>query len=185
MGTGPLYTENAQVVQDQKIILGEPYVATYSIPFTVSTSLGTDHLLQIMAGASLNVRIRAIYMAQGSAASAAGTQQIQVLRLTTAGTGGSAITPTAYDTSDAASGATAMSVPTSKGTEGAVLLRLIYPIVTTLPVQYAPQPQWFQEENHKPIIIPAGTANGIALKPVVAISGMNLTGYVEFSETSY
>jgi hypothetical protein len=184
------YTENAQVVYDQKFIPGEFYLASYSVVAeAVSIATANDHVLQIMAGASLNVRIREIKIEQAANATGAGAKSLQVLRLTTAGTGGTAITPSKFDTSDAASGATAMTLPTVKGTESTLLKSTIMvfrqAISATSGGQLDDDFTWVQKPNEKPLIIPAGVANGIAIKIVNATAGSTVTVNVELVETSF
>jgi len=177
-------TIGANTVLDEFTIPGEYPLATYTVQAqAVSGATAASHLMQLMAGASLNVRIRRIYL-HGIAATA-GTVRFEIVRLTTAGTGGTAVTARPYDSADSAAGAAGMTLPTVKGTEAAFTL---WPI-TVGEAAAAPQTEanasgWQQVGNGKPIIIPAGTANGIALK----CSGLAATTFdvvIEFVETSF
>lgn len=189
-GTGPKVHTNqrtigANNVEDTVSIQGEHYLATYSVAptSTISVATSTDHLLQIMAGASLNVRIKRIVITQAAAATTATNAQIQIVRLTTAGTGGTSQTPAKYDNGDAAAGATAMTLPTAKGTEGTFLYAAAMSYVSALP--NAREWRWEEHPGMKPIIIPAGTANGIAIRNGAAVAAGSVVVAVEFTETSF
>lgn len=179
------YTENAQVVYDQKFVLGEPYLASYSFSVAgISIATGNSHLLEIMAGGSLNVRILHVRIRQ-NAANTTGVIPFVIVRLSTAGTGGGAVTASRYDTSDAASGATGMTLPTAKGTEGAQLWAESAPLKDGLGGSLAPI-DWVPQPRSKPWIIPAGAANGIAIKNVGASGGGGTFDIdVECVETSF
>ena len=45
--------------------------------------------------------------------------------------------------------------------------------------------EWSQHPNGKPIIIPAGTSNGLAIKSTTAIANAGVLVNVEFTETSF
>jgi len=175
----------ANTVEDEVVILGEPYLASYiARTDSISTTTADSHVLQVMAGASLKLRIRRIFIGQSGSTTADTNTRIAVVRLTTAGTGGTAITPGPVDTADAASGATAMTLPTSKGTEGTILAYL--PIgMTAGMISVDNQIEWSQLPQHKPIIVPAGTSNGIALKVVVAANLGAVVCRVEFDEANF
>lgn len=179
-------TIGANTVLDEVVVLGEQYLASYSARFSaISVATDNDHILQIMAGASLKVRIRKIAIYQQALASAANELSFGVLRLTTAGTGGTSVTPQPYDTADAASGAAAMTLPSAKGTEASVsLLRFTMALYATEPAGRTSN-GWEQLPTQKPIIIPAGTSNGIALKITTGRAGATVSGFVEFDESSF
>lgn len=176
-------TIGANAVEDEVILHGEPYLATYGITPTATLSMATanDHLVQIMAGASLNVLVRRIRLYQVVAVTTAASSSFQLLRLTTAGTGGTALTPAPFDSTDAAAGATAMTLPTVKGTEGVVLAYTTCSMIQTAPAGGPGQStllvEWdFDRLRTKGLRIPAGATNGIALKHLTA----NAAGTVIF-----
>lgn len=177
------------LVQDQFVIPGEYPIASYNaIAAGISIATINDHQLQIMAGSTNHVRIRRITIEQSGNATTASVLSIIVVRLTTAGTGGSSVTPARYDNGDAASGATAMTLPSSKGTESTELQRtalLMRQTVATAGAQYDDKYEWVQSANVKPIIIPAGTSNGIAIKNLAAVAAATVTINVEFVEVPY
>lgn len=179
------YTEGGVTVHDEKMILGEPYLASYTVAFqSVSIATVDSHIIQIMAGASLNLRIRRIRLYQSALASAASTALMITHRLTTAGTGGTSITARPFDTGDAAAGATAQTLPTAKGTEGVFLERWSMGLLAAQPITTVPF-EWTQLPNQKPIVISAGVTNGFVIKNATAVTGATVSGWVEFDETSF
>lgn len=143
-----------------------------------------------MAGSSNRVRVRRIEVAQMVNATTAAMCQWAVYRLTTAGTGGTSITPQLLDPSDSPVSATAMTLPTAKGTEGALLwsgATAMYQTISATPANY-PQPFIildFDGNRRKPIHIAAGTSNGIALKNITAIANATVIVTAWFTETSF
>lgn len=171
--------------REQYVQLGEPALPTFTCS-TSGTSVATsgDHILQLMAPASSYVRIHRIFISQAVLASANTAGGIQIIRLTTAGSGGTTRSPVAFDTGDTA-GATGQSLPSSKGTEGNVLLfaRMYY--VQTAPITNVSTWEWHASDRGKPIIIPSGTANGIAVKTTNSVTGAQADVVIEFTETSF
>lgn len=173
---------------DQYTLPAEYDLPSYILTGTaVSIAVANDHILAIMAGASLNVRIRRIRIEQASNATTAGFTNFDIYRLTTAGTGGTAVTPAAFDTTDTA-GATGRTLPAVKGTETTFLLRttlIMRQAVLTTATQPEEMYEWVQLPNMKPIVIPAGTSNGLALKSSTASAGATVHVTFEFVETSF
>jgi hypothetical protein len=171
--------------REQYVQLGEPALPTYTCS-TSGTSVATsgEHILQLMAPAGSYVRIHRIFISQAVLASAATAGGIQILRLTTAGSGGTTRAPVAFDTGDTA-GATGQSLPSSKGTEGNILLfaRMYY--VQTAPITNTSTWEWHASDRGKPIIIPAGTSNGIAVKTTNSVTGAQADVVIEFTETAW
>lgn len=176
----------ANTTIDQFVLPGEYPMASYSIAVeNVSAATLNDHLLQIMAGSSLNVRVRSISIEQSSNAGAVNLMTAQIMRLTTAGTGGGAITPSKHDNGDAAAGATAMTLPTVKGTESTLLKRATCAARAAFQSTAEDSWAWVQQPGVKPIIIPAGTSNGIAFKSITAIATATWNIHVEIVETAF
>lgn len=168
-------TIGGNTVHNEAMVLAEPHLASYLVSVGPSTATANSHLLQIMAGATLKVRIRRIEVHQELLATTATLMDLRLYRLTTAGTGGTAGTLAALDPSESAAGATAMTLPTTKGTEGA-LLGLQNPYMLQTIGASAPLIQpialWdFDRLRSKPLVIAAGTSNGIAIKNVDAVAG--------------
>lgn len=182
-------TISATLIQDQFMLPGEYPYASYSIVsgFT-STATTSSHLLQIMAGSSLNVRLRRLRVEQVANATGAALLSFEVMRLTTAGTGGTVITPGKYDTADAAAGATAMTLPTAKGTESTTLVWAVIIMrqaILTTGTQPEETYEWEQHPGMKPIIIPAGTSNGLAVKIGNGIAAGTVVVTAEIVETAF
>lgn len=184
-------TISSVLVQDQVVIEGEPHLATYAVPFdTTSVATLNDHVFQLMAGSSLHVYVRRIYLAQQGFATTA-TTVLDVRRLSTAGTGGTAATPNPLDPSDAACGATFMNLPSSKGTEvgSSSLFRVPVTFAATSTTTVLMPPSLdlaFDIRGAKSLRIAAGTSNGIALKLLLTGGASNtVAGFVVFSEASY
>ena len=185
-------TIGAQNVEDEVVLLGENYLATYNVNTAAGSILlttATSHTLELMAGASLKVRVRRIEVYQMLMATAAAMCQWQLWRLTTAGTGGTAYTPAPLDPADAASGATAMSLPTVKGTESTLILNAASYIMQTVgastPLNEPILVLDFDRPRSKPLIIPAGATNGIALKQVTGVAVASVFVNILFDETSF
>lgn len=182
-------TIGANSVIDQFVLPGEyPYASYTAIGGGISAATANDHIIEVMAGSSLPVKVRRIRVEQGVSATTATTLSVQVLRLTSAGTGGTAVTTRQFDTADSASGATAMTLPSSKGAEGVVLAMssiVMRQAVGATTAQVDDFYEWTQLPNQKPIIIPAGTTNGIAIKNLAAIAGSSLIVTVEFTEMNF
>lgn len=179
-------TVGGNAVDEPIVIEGESYLPSY-IALAVNPGLDTanSHLLQLMAGSSLNLRVRRIVIDQGANATTAAVGAVEVWRVTTAGTGGTAITPAPLDTADGPSGATARSLPTAKGTESTVFWQFSIPWRNTAPVSGGVNSrwEWTPQPGMKPLIVPAGTTNGIVIKLVTAIANATCDAWIEFAET--
>jgi hypothetical protein len=178
----------ATTVEDEFVIPGEYPLATY-VGQSAASSIATanDHV-QLMAGGALNVRIRRIRVEQAGLATAAAIAAFGVYRLSTAGTGGGVVTPRPLDSADAACGATMMTLPTVKGTE-AVNELFRRRMVLTQTVATAGGAlgawEWVAAPGSKGILIPAGAANGIAIKNLAAYAGASIDVSIDFVETSF
>jgi hypothetical protein len=164
--------------------------ATYTVSaFATSYATANAHPLQIMAGSSLNVYIWRIQIIMAAVATAATQDYIEFRRLTTAGTGGTAITPAPHDTTDAAAGATGMTLPTAKGTEGTLLyystIQQLQTIPTAGPFHTVLLDLDFDRPHAKPWRIAAGTSNGICIKSITAATGATCSVNVLITESNY
>lgn len=180
------YTENASVVYDQKVIPGEAYLPVYSVSaVAVAVSTSNSHILEIMAGSTLNVRIRRIVVTQFAPPASTTAIPFQIWRVSTAGTGGSVITAQPYQTTDIAAGTTAMTLASSKGTESVQLWQESIWLGTVAIPAPNNNLRWAQLDFSKPIVIQAGTSNGIAIKNTASVATATIDVVVEFCETSY
>lgn len=186
-------TIGANSVEDEYVLIGEQGLAAYGVATGSSVSIATanDHIFQLMAGASLNVFVRRIRVFQTVVATTAALIQFHLLRLSTAGTGGTAITPSPFDSADAASGATFMTLPTVKGTEGVRLGMAAAEVTQTVPTggsgQAALLAEWDFDKllRTKAVRIPSGAANGICLKNINATAGASVQVEVILTEANY
>jgi hypothetical protein len=184
-------TIGANLIQDEFVLPGEfPYASYFVLGSNTSIATANDHIMTVNAGASLPVRIRRIYVVQGTNATTAAVGSLELWRTTTAApTGGAPITPAKYDTADPAAGCTAMTLPTVKATEGTQLFRETFNAQQTSGVSPGPNRktllEWVQLPGSKPIIIPAGTTNGIAIKSTAAIAAATVNVMIELVETNF
>lgn len=187
-------TIGANTVHDELVLAGIPYYASYHVVFSgISLATAGSHVLQIMAGGSLNVYLMGIVMWQAASATTAAYIEWSIRRLSTAGTGGASTgAPPPLDAADGGSGATAMTLPTVKGTEGSVPWRSASYLVQTpgaagapmLPILEYP-PRDAARGLYKPIRIPAGTTNGIAFRNDTGHAGATVTGTATIIEANF
>lgn len=175
----------ANTVEDEVVVLGESYLPTYSVNTLATMATAGDHLLALMAGASLNLRIRRIYIEQFALATTSDTVRINVSRLTSAGSGGTVVTPTRFNLGDPAAGATCRSLPSTKGTEIDALIRLSLGLASADPIGPTARYEWRSQQGAQPIIVPAGAANGLCLINVVAAASASVNVGIEFDESSF
>ena len=75
-------TIGANAVEDEYVLPGEfPLPGYFAVANAVAATTANDHLLQVMAGASLKVRIRRISVSQNQLATARGILQCGVSEL--------------------------------------------------------------------------------------------------------
>lgn len=178
-------TIGANLVEDEIVVLGEPYLPGYTVEANNISAAAAGHIIQIMAGASLKVRIRSISI-DLSAATAAGRLVLGLKRLTTAGSGGVGVTPSQLDPADAAAGATAQTLPTALGTiSGGYFVMPVFQTNAANPQPSGQRFTWTRSPHQKPLIIPAGAANGLALIIVSTVAGSTVNAWIEFDESSF
>lgn len=176
----------ADTVHDGVTVLGLCPYPTYSLSAAgITTATAASHILQMMAGANLAVYITRIKIAQRALATASTVQQFEIRRLTTAGTGGTVVTPQAFDATDPAAGGTGMTLPTAKGTEGNLLRLMTVGLTQTAPVTNVNSDEWILNFYTKPIRISNGVTNGLVIKNVTAIATASVDVTFEFFELSY
>lgn len=169
--------------EDQYVQQGESDYATYTqVVSNVSAATSADHVLQIMGDGTNYCRIKRVEIQQRALAASATTMVIQLIRLSTAGTGGATVTPRGHDAADTYAGA-AMALPSAKGTEGVTLHQWYLPIVAAQPM--IERIVWDSRLDAKPYIFGSGTANGVCLKVVTGVASVTLDINVEFVVTSY
>lgn len=164
-------------VEDEAVFPGEYPYPTYAVLANgISVATANDHVLQLMAGTTNKVKVRRIRVSQSGLATTAAFGFFEIWRVTTAGTGGTAVTARPMDTANTYSGA-AMTLPTVKGTESVLIdrARILIGQSTTLvqtDVWDWPEPDPFGRTQS--LIIPAGVANGIVVKSTAAIAAASV-----------
>jgi hypothetical protein len=178
-------TISATAKEDQYVLDGEPAAATYvAIAKTIVTTTSASHILFLMGDGTNYCRMRRLFVRQVVAAGAATLAELSIFRLSTAGSGGGAITARPYDSADAAFGGTIQTLPSSKGTEGVELWHDRLWLTNSI----AAQPnsvEWVARPGQKPIIWGSATTDGIALKIVTGIATSTLDVMVEFTNLAY
>lgn len=183
-------TVASQTVYDEAIAHAIPHYPTYMVR-AYGVSLGVaagSHLVQVMAGSTNNVYITNIRMYQLNMATALTAGQYSVVRLSSAGSGGTALTPNPLDTADPAAGATARQGITTPGTEGTTLLTRPGVIIAALTAAVSRNEPFIFEASglyKKALKIPAGVTNGICLRNAVDAPGATCVIEIEFFEAPY
>lgn len=168
-------TKDVGTVQEQQVVLSEPFLAGYTVSVTTAITLATagNHLLQLMAGANNHLILRRIQVWQLAVASAAQACVFQLLRLTTAGTGGTSYTPRKKDPADGVAEATAMANITggSRGTESDILWTGVGYCFSAVPSVYVPLVDLdFRDDHSKAPRAASGGTLGIALKNITGVT---------------
>jgi hypothetical protein len=178
----------ASTVSDEFVLPGEYPYPSYTVTTDGGVALATanSHLLQVMAGASNHLRVRRITISALGVPAAVTAMEIQIVRIiTTAGTGGTVKTPRRMVSADAAAGATAMTLPTVKGTEGDIWLsRGVIWGTAALPLP-KPEFDWVQQPNEEPFLIAAGITNGFVIKNITGVATATVVVSVELVETAF
>lgn len=179
---------DAATVETYKYVKDEPFMHSYTAVVTAAVAMSTanSHLIQLMAGGTLRVGLRSILIEQVANATGIARIQLQLYRLTTAGTGGTSITPRPLDPLNSSVGATVMTLPSSKGTEGVLIDQrhmLIHTTATTIGVDPL---RWdLETERTQSAWITAGTSNGLAVKCVPSDASATFRMTMTFVEASY
>lgn len=169
--------------EDQFIQQGESAYPTYTARASdIATTTTADHVLQIMGDGTNYSRLKRLQVT-GYNSSANNVVLLHLVRLSTAGTGGTSVTASPHDTADTYGGG-AMTLPTGKGTEGAILMSfyLSLPVVGT---HYGAPFEWQELPGMKPIIFGTATSSGIALKIAAGIANGVVAVNATFVTTSY
>lgn len=183
-------TIGANNVEDEVVIPGEPYLATYLAEMATAVTMNNvanTQLWQLMAGATLKIYVRRITIFQLAVAAGAVLQNLDVVRVTTAPTGGTAITPSPLDPADAPSGATAAFLPGVAGTVGARVGTGVLPVVAAAPTAgVGPRLDFlFPSSGPKSLIIAAGTTNGIVVRNLTGANTGTIIGEILFQEANF
>ena len=178
-------TISAVAREDQYVLLGQPAYPTYTaIASGISIATTAAHVLMVMAdGTNYTRLVRATVTPTDDIPAAANVATIQIVRLSTAGSGGGAVTVGAMDSADTYAG-TVQTLPSAKGTEGVVLWQGRIPLVAAQPVVIPPV--YFEQHPHaKPLTFGTATSSGIAFKVVTGIASCTLDVVAEFITTTF
>jgi hypothetical protein len=180
-------TRNSTAYENMVVIPGEPAQPTFTaLASSIVTTTGASHLIMLQADGTLYTRIKRIMVEQVVGATTATLAQLQIVRVSTAGTGGSAITARGLDAADSYGG-TIATLPTVKGTEGNILLQKRLQLLTTAQVAATtvnPNSwEWQAMPNHgkKAITIGPTSTDGIVLKIVTGIATSTVDITLEFT----
>jgi hypothetical protein len=170
------------------IIIGEPnQPAGICYQNHILCNTVSSHLVEIMSGASKRLYIRRIRIMQSGPASTAGMLSISMKRLMTAGTSGTTITLAPNDPDDTLT-ASAMTLPSAKGTEGAEVAdwrMWCYDSNGPLGNLWTP-PAWDDGPHVKSLIANAGATNGFCFKLTGGDTmGVYVDIMVEFAEQTF
>ena len=170
---------------DQYVLQGWSAYPTYTaIASSISVATTDAHVLQIMGDGTNYSRVTRIELHPYVATTAA-ILRIGLYRLSTAGTGGGAVTIAGHDSADTYAGAAA-TLPTVKGTEGALLHHWsLYMNNASTPTQPVDSKIWVPTPGAKPLIFGPLTTAGVAFKVVVGLPAGTVYIEVEWATTSY
>lgn len=175
-------TRGGTAVDTQAVFIGQTPNPTYTIRFNdVSMATANAHLAVIMGNGTSYPKIHEIYISQGGTATGTAVPEFQVLRVTTAGTGGTAISARPFHPSNTSPySGSCFYLPSSAGSEGDILLNGSMNVRTVNTGAVIPW-HWKAGDVTEPIISGNGTASGIAVKNLRAVVGGTAAGYITFT----
>ena len=176
---------SATTVESQFTLPEEHVIVSQSaVAAGISTATSLDHLIVVEADGTLYTRIRRIWVQQVVAATSATLARLQLVRTTTASTGGTTVTGRPYDGGDADYAGRIATLPTAKGTEDDILVHGRLWLTNSI----AANPntwEWEARPDMKPIILAPAVTNGLALKIVTGIAAGQVDILVEFTTSAY
>lgn len=185
-----LKTIGANDVLDEYVLAGEVSLSSYNLSSsTVVLTTANDHLLELMCGVALNIRLRRVRIYQTVLVTAAAIARFQLIRLSTAGTGGTVVTPRVITNTTPAAAATGMTLPTVKGTEGSTLDEATAGLMQTAPAAGGSTllVDWDLDKlgHVGGYYLPAGSANGVCVKNTAAFAGASVMVVATFTEMNF
>lgn len=153
--------------------------ATYTVTVNAQANTASGDSIVIEAPAGSSVRILKVRILQPGIQTAAGVRLLQLVRRTTAGTGG-AVTPTVHDPADSAYGGICRAKPTV-GTLGAVIQDIPVYVPAAVAAFVPITIDFGMLAQDKAPVIAAGTANGIALLDPGAAGGSGFAASITFA----
>lgn len=176
-------TVGANTVHEEVMSLGPQYEASYTALLGASVATAGHHLFEIINGASTVIRIRRIELFQTADATAA-RSAMDLVRLSTTGTGGSAVTINRHDLADGASAATVNQGVTTGGTVSATIRRFELSFSAAAPYGARSHSitEWNDVSGLKPIVVPA--SGRVGLRVVAGATGHSVVANVEWTEAA-
>ncbi len=167
--------------EDQLFLKAQNTRATYrAYCSAVITTTSASHLAFIQADGTNYTFISGFWIAQTTLAGAVATANITIVRVSTAGTGGGAITASPMDAADSAYAGTIATLPTVKGTEGVTLMGGPVGITATNPMTTVNQWAWRADDDEKDIVIGTAATDGICFKLITGIATSKVDITIEF-----
>ena len=181
-GTNPLVLGGLRIipaVSNQG--LGTGTKTTFTAAVTGIAATTTNNLIVIESGAAKRTTIRKIYFTPGTATAAA-LINLTVYRETSASSGGATQTPSGRQSSDSFSGIVRITNPTL-GTNATTNIVFPVPTAITASVYSTPFVYDFTNGGTEPgLVLPIGTANGVAFQTAGGAGGAGVGLLVEFTE---
>src|SRR3990167_1400566 len=177
----------AATVEAQHVLLGQDGRATYTaIAQNVSIAVSLDHVLQLMGDGTNYCELVEVHIYQSDTATAVGTADIRIYRISTAGTGGGTVSARPMDAGDTDPyGGGCMTLPTVKGSEGNLLRSFHLGVVAAEPLNALNSVHWTGPEGTKGPRWGTATSDGLAFKIVSGLASTSVTIEATFRRTSY
>lgn len=169
--------------EDQLFLKAQSTRVTYrAYCSAIITTTSASHLAFIQADGTNYTFITGFWIAQTTLAGSVATANIQLIRTSTAGTGGGAISAYPLDAADTSPYAgTIQTLPTGKGTEGVTLMGGPVGLTATNPMTTVNQWFWRADDDEKPITIGTATTDGICIKIITGIATSKVDITLEFT----
>jgi hypothetical protein len=163
---GTIGSANGAVIDangNLRVMAGQPAIPTYILGTGPLAPTAAMDLAVIEAPASGVIRLQRIVIWNPGILTAAALVALQLIRKTTAGTAG-VVTPSPADPAASAYGGVCRAGVTTRGTDGTVIDTISVFTPTALAQFYPIVIDYGDANAIQSPVIPAGTANGIALK---------------------
>lgn len=184
-GNASLASIDTKLTAPLSVVINNGVKRTYTVNIDGAAPASGNYVLAaIEAGAGVGFRLRRLIVSVPGSQTAAARQRFEIVRTTAASSGGSLQTPAPRDAADAAfSGIARITNPTITAGAALFTFSLVKPTAVTTAPGYTPFVVSFDEHNTKPIVVPAGVANGIALREINGAAGAaNFCATLEFTE---
>lgn len=176
-------TIGGTAVSTQYVAIGQTGTKTYTARFQdVSIATANAHVLELMGDGTAYPKIHEIYLAQAGTVATRTTAEFTVVRLSSSGTGGTAVSARPLNPANTNPYAGTIQVlPSSGGGEAQILLNKKLYMAQSDGVGAGDELTWTPPLATEPIISGNGTASGICIKNLRAVTGGTVAGYVVFT----